>query len=183
MKDDDVWMLRDPNGNVKVTVLLPDHWMGIGSERCWAKPVGEDVYEIQNVLFYAYGVHLHDRVRATPSEEGRLVVREIVQPSGHLTVRLAFHRICSGDCDREHAHEYTPLTEQTRCLELIKSSHSTVEFERATEGLVAMSIPPHADHPALRKTLDSFEEVGLLHWESGKQREPNSFSYRGPEEG
>ena len=32
----------------------------------WAEPLGDDLYKIENVPFYAYVLNSHDIVRATP---------------------------------------------------------------------------------------------------------------------
>jgi hypothetical protein len=45
---------------------------------------------LANVPFWAYGLNYKDLVRATPDPDGILMIREVVEPSGHRTVRVMF---------------------------------------------------------------------------------------------
>jgi hypothetical protein len=40
----------------KLVVELGYHWSGIGGEGIWARPMGGDLYEVDNIPFYAYGL-------------------------------------------------------------------------------------------------------------------------------
>ncbi len=65
----------------KVHVDLPNHW-AIGGESMWAEPLGNDLYKIENVPFYAYGLNYQDTVRATPESEDQIPeIRELVKKS------------------------------------------------------------------------------------------------------
>lgn len=77
-------------GLVKVFVDLPNHW-ATGGESMWAKPLGNDEYELRNTPFYAYGLNWGDIVLAISAEERlKPEVREVVRQSGNRTLRLYF---------------------------------------------------------------------------------------------
>jgi hypothetical protein len=60
-------------------------------ETPWATALGNDQYQIDNSLWYAYGVSWQDIVYAPMDEgEGRAVFHHLVSKSGHRTVRIMF---------------------------------------------------------------------------------------------
>lgn len=60
-------------------------------ETPWATALGDDQYQIDNSLWYAYGVSWQDIVYAPMDEsEGRAVFQHLVSKSGHRTVRIVF---------------------------------------------------------------------------------------------
>src|SRR5262249_4817112 len=76
----------------KVHVELPNHG-ATGGESLWAKPLGDDLYQLDNVPFHAYGLNYGDVVRATEdSPELKPEIREVVRPSGHQTIRVFFEQ-------------------------------------------------------------------------------------------
>jgi hypothetical protein len=64
-----------------------DDWPPVATEGVWARPLGNDEYELDNVPWFARGVACGDRVRAD-SEDGMLVVREQIAWSGRYTIRV-----------------------------------------------------------------------------------------------
>lgn len=76
----------------KLYIDLPNHW-AVGVESVWAQPLGDDLYEIRNVPFYAYGLNYSDIVRAR-SEDPDLKpeVIEVIKENGHSTIRVYFSR-------------------------------------------------------------------------------------------
>jgi hypothetical protein len=47
----------------KILIELPsDHWSELGGGRVWAKPLGDDQYEIRNTPWYAYDINWGDIV-------------------------------------------------------------------------------------------------------------------------
>ena len=60
------------------------------SEGVWASPVGDDVYRLDNIPYFAYGLSLGDHVGAANNGEGPLRMVELVKPSGNRTLRVAF---------------------------------------------------------------------------------------------
>jgi Domain of unknown function (DUF4265) len=74
----------------KVHLDLPNHWWFKG-ESLWAKSLGNDLYEIQNVPYCAYGLNCGDVVRATTDNpELKPEVREVINKSGNMSgVRIS----------------------------------------------------------------------------------------------
>ncbi|HLL06007.1 MAG TPA: DUF4265 domain-containing protein [Myxococcaceae bacterium] len=57
------------------------------TETLWAVRVGDGLFQIDNISFFAHGIAVNDIVSATP-EEKVFRYEEVVQPSGHSTIRL-----------------------------------------------------------------------------------------------
>src|SRR3954469_2155401 len=75
----------------KIVVELGYHWSGIGGEGIWARPMGGDLYEVDNIPFYAYGLNVGDVVRAiAEAPHMKPVVNGIERASGHRTLRVRF---------------------------------------------------------------------------------------------
>lgn len=104
-------------GLEKIHIDLPNHW-AIGGEAFWATPLGNDLYKIENVPFYAYGLNFHDIVRATSeSENTKPEIKELIEQSGHRTFRVFFKK--SVDRDKQ--------------IEILDSMKElTISYERAT---------------------------------------------------
>jgi hypothetical protein len=83
-------------GLVKVAVRLEAHPEGktehpwAEAETLWAQPVGGDLFKLRNIPWETDALHLLDVVRARQSDDGQWDVLELVEPSGHSTIRLAF---------------------------------------------------------------------------------------------
>src|SRR5262245_37935318 len=76
-------------GLVKVYFELGDG--PVGTESFWAKPLGDDLYELRNSAWFAFDLHFYDVVRALPDkldEKPRII--EVVRRSGHKTLRVLF---------------------------------------------------------------------------------------------
>jgi hypothetical protein len=51
----------------KVYIDLPQHW-ATGGESMWALPLGDNLFEIRNTPFHAYGINWGDIVRADSND-------------------------------------------------------------------------------------------------------------------
>lgn len=144
----------------KVYVDLPNHW-ATGGESMWAKPLGNDLYQIQNIPFYAYGLNYLDIVKVDSSDETiKPVVLEVVEPSGFMTLRIVF---------------MDGFEEQAQSELFNELNQFKVEIERDNENYVALSIEPEGDYEAVYEKLSEFEIKGVLEFETCEAREPNSF--------
>ena len=91
----------------KVYVDLPNHW-ATGGESMWAVDLGDDLYEIRNVPFYAYNLNVGDVVFATAdSPDLKPEVRRVVRRSGHRTMRLFFASEESGRAPEQSEDDKT----------------------------------------------------------------------------
>lgn len=148
----------------KIYIDLPEHW-AVGGESLWAKPLGGDLYEVDNIPFYAYGINYKDIVRAAAREANtKPQVEEVVNASGHKTLRFFFAEHVSTDTQHEtlHALRQTGLS-----------------FERAGERYVAVDVPPHVDYAATCSELDRLEGAGVLEYETCEIRVAGRFDLDG----
>ena len=150
--------LNSPEALTKVCIDLPNHWW-LKGESFWAKPLGDDRYELQNVPFCAYGLNFGDVVRAVAaSPERKPEVVEVLERSGNETLRVIFS--VERDLQAPHIESMQALG---------------AEAERANGTLVALNVPVGVDVDALRDHLDLLEADGVLCYETCEERVPGSF--------
>ena len=145
---------------VKIVVDLPNHW-ATGGEGLWARDLGGDQYEIDNVPFYAYGLNYRDVVRAVaddPSLKPR--VKAVIQKSGHRTLRIIF----PGDLNED---EQQPYLDQIRTF--------GASLERAHTTYLAIDIPPEGSYEELAMYLASLERREVLSYETCEEQVPGGF--------
>ncbi|MEO1037486.1 MAG: DUF4265 domain-containing protein [Pseudomonadota bacterium] len=109
-------------------------------ETPWATPVGDDLYRVENSPFYAYEVSWLDIVRAPYSEEEeRPLFSEVVEKSGHKTIRVIF------DPPVEDGNESDAVLR-----ELVEIGCT---YEGATRSYICIDIPPEIELSKVRKFL------------------------------
>ncbi|MDP9371920.1 MAG: DUF4265 domain-containing protein [Chloroflexota bacterium] len=122
-------------------------------ESLWAKPLGNDLYELRSTPFSAHGLHFMDVVQAVaPSPDRIPEVVEVVRRSGHRTIRLVFAPQLSADG-------------RSQLVRKLNEMHAY--YERAGSGLYAFDVEPQGDYQAVRNQLDEWEKQGLLQYERG----------------
>jgi hypothetical protein len=153
-------MVEDDNSLTKVRIDLPNHW-ATGAESLWALPLGDDLYEIRNSPFHAYGINWGDIVRAH-SDDPQLKpeVLEVVTPSGNQTLRVFFKRT---------------LTQNEQDAVLTSLLPLDLSWERADDYFVAIDIHPQSDYQAVCDRLWELEQQGTLEYETCEARTPGSF--------
>lgn len=136
----------------KVLITLSDD--PLASETLWAEPIDQTRYRLRNIPFYAMGYAESDIVACQTIREAQ-VVTNIVKHSGNGTLRLIFS-------DSAHFEDKQILSE----LESVGCT-----YERASEGLVAVTVPPNLAVPfsQLSNYLNSIEDRILIGWEVAKQ--------------
>jgi len=144
----------------KIHLDLPLHW-GTGGESLWAEDLGGDLYRVRNVPFYAYGLNFADVVRAT-SDQPHLKpeVREVVERSGHRTLRVSFEE---------------SYPEDSRVELLKKLNEHKAYFERATSSYFAIDVEPEGSYEKVYDELMRWEGAGFLFFETCEERVPGSF--------
>lgn len=151
----------------KIYVDLPGHWQYEG-EAMWAKPLGDDLFELRNVPFGAYGLNFGDVVRArSSSPELKPQVEAVVKASGHRTLRLTFNA----------------MPEQQQLAYLKQLERLGAEPERAVGGFIALDIPPDVAYDQVFKQLDALEKLGVLDFETCDTRVPGTFTSEPEEKG
>jgi hypothetical protein len=134
---------------IKLTIDLKDDVYGV--ETVWSAPLGNGLYRLRNVPFLAYGYSEGDVVNAS-DVDGRLMVSDVVQRSGHSTYRLFLPQ----PTDEE---AFAPLWEPLADL--------GCTYERANTRLIAIDVPPQADVYAVYAALERGEQVNQWSFEEG----------------
>jgi len=151
----------------KLRVNLPNHWATCG-ESIWARVLENDLYEIDNIPFYAYGINYRDVVHATSdAPDLKPEIRNVVKRSGHQTLRIIFLSGVSED-------------EQAPYLEYIRTAGASIE--RANKSYLAIDVPPSAGREELRAYLDRLEAQQVLEYETCEERVSGSFDEAPPKE-
>jgi len=153
-------MTNENDSLTKVHIDLPNHWATDG-ESLWALPLGNDLYEIRNSPFYAYGLNWGDVVRATTDNLTlKLEVRSVVTPSGNKTLRVFF----DGALNQDEQHAV-----------LSSAQNLGFSWERATDCLVAIDVHPESNYQAVCDKLWELEQNGTLAYETCEPRTSGSF--------
>lgn len=153
------WM-EAPEGLHKLRVDLPHHPMVTG-ETLWAKHLRDNLYEIRNVPFHAYGLNFRDVVEAEPGAPGEpLVVVRVRRKSAHRTLRVCFT-------------EESLLEERVPSLLQLRDAGAT--FESASAAYFALDIEPGGDYLAVCEQLRQWQAQGLLTFETCEARDHASF--------
>jgi hypothetical protein len=151
---------NDEESLTKVHIDLPNHW-ATGGESLWALPLGDDLYEIRNTPFHAYGLNWGDIVRAHSDDpELKPEVREVVAASGNKTLRIFFDK---------------GLSQEEQDAILLSLKYLDFSWERADGRYVAIDVHPDSDYQAVCDKLWELEQEGALAYETCEAREPGSF--------
>jgi hypothetical protein len=134
---------------LKVAIDLKDEVYGV--ETLWAAPLGDGRYRLRNVPFLAYGFSEDDVVNAAESD-GRLVVAEVAERSGHSTYRIFFPQPTD---EAAFGPLWKPLAD-LGCT-----------YERANTRLIAVDVPPDANVYAVYAVLERGEEAKQWEFEEG----------------
>ena len=128
-----------PEAHVKIFFNLEqdeDGYPPASVESLWALPVGEGLFKIDNIPFFATGIAVDDIVSATLEGEV-LQYSDVVQPSGHSTLRVIVY-------DESQVAEVRALFKQMGCS--TELSH--------IPGLIAIDVPPSVSLDVLKPVLD-----------------------------
>ena len=130
-------------------------WPPVSGERVWAEPVGDGLYRLANVPWFVRGVAEGDVVRAEPPDDRSWpVFQERVQWSGYCTVR-----VIPFSAGALHGS-------QEAVLEQFEPFGVTGEVA-GSYPIVALSVPPDADLPAVKDRLRRGTQAGWWEYEEG----------------
>jgi hypothetical protein len=146
-------------GLEKVWIELRKEWgWPYATESMWAKKLGDNLYALRNVPFYAYGLSYDDRLQTVIRDKLRHVIK-VVDRGGHST-----YRIFAG------LGRHNPAVNS-----LLERIHgSGCEIEAANDKHVAIDIPPEVDVFRIYDLLDEAEKQGLWEFEEGHCGHPVS---------
>lgn len=132
----------NPEGLVKIHLSFYDDIFEVGGESVWAKPLGNDLYEIRNTPWSTCEVNWGDIVKAVAeANDKKPEFQEVVSASGHRTLHIFFFEQC-------------PTEEKSRILAELKTWRASCE--NADGRLYAVNIEPGGDFESLCDYLDSF---------------------------
>ncbi|HVO18595.1 MAG TPA: DUF4265 domain-containing protein [Anaeromyxobacter sp.] len=142
-------------GLVRIRIVLdraPDE-AGPAEDSVWAEPLGSERFRVESCPFFAYGLSRDDVVRAAgPQGAGAPVLEDVLEKSGHRTLRLALAD--------DAALETAPVQ---RLLERLVELACTHELLRPR--LVAIDVPAVADLGRVAEVLQEAAGQGVLVWE------------------
>src|SRR5436190_14677784 len=142
---------------VKVFVALPNSdWHNYVSESLFAKPLGAELFELRNVPFYAKGLSCNDVVKAKLKGKD-LWIDSVRSSGGHSTYRF----FLMDAVDDEKWKRYWQPMESIGCA-----------YERATNRLFAVDVPPKADIYRVYELLDIGERAGVWGFEEAHCAHP-----------
>ena len=148
------------NSLIKIHVDLPNHWM-VGGESLWAKPVGENLYQIKNIPFFAYGLSYDDIVvDSSEAEDEYPEIKDVHKYNGHQTIRVIF-------TDKKTKAEHISV------IEGIRTDH--IGYEGWDDDQFTFNITPLADFDEFYDKLEELEEIEMLSFETCEECVEGSF--------
>jgi Domain of unknown function (DUF4265) len=129
---------QDRGELVKIRIAL-DRDAPYEAETLWARAIGDGVFIVDNVPFFAYGLSRGDRIYAQRSDDSVLEYSGVAQHSGHST-----YRVFLGEAQEVRVDEYWRQLEALGC-----------EREIGTRRLWAIDLSPEVD---IFKAYDVFED-------------------------
>jgi hypothetical protein len=128
------------------------HWHGLRTETVWAEQLDSRRLRLRSIPVYAYGLSYEDVVAFTV-EDSIPHVTDVIQPSGHSTYRLFLSEHTSW---RDFEAQWESTTALAECM-----------FERATDRLVAIDVPPDANIHDVYDELEAGVRSGLWDLQEG----------------
>ncbi len=111
----------------------------VNVETPWAKKLRDNLYELDNSLFYAYNVSWKDVIEALPGPDGMLEFKKVVEKSGHKTVRVIFD---------------PPINQNEQSKSILDGMvEMGCSYEGANPTYIAVDIPPEVDLLKVREYL------------------------------
>jgi len=127
----------------------------------WARALGNDLYELENSPFCAYGLNYKDVVLAqAESPSAKPLICRVERRGGHRTLRFRF----PAEVDRSN-----------RDSMLAQLNSLGTSFEGHEYRFFSLDVPPSADYQAICDQLFAWEADGVLEYETCEERVPGSF--------
>jgi hypothetical protein len=126
----------------KIALLGPDGVV----ETVWAADLGDGKFRLDNLPFFAMGLAFGDIVSVEPSTTGFPTVKDVVERSGHSLYRIY---LLSGRTQTDFERAWAPI------------GRLGCSYERATDQLVAVDVPPATDIYEAYRLLDASADAGI----------------------
>jgi len=138
----------------KVHIDLPNN-PHTGGEAMWAKALGDDLYELRNNPFFAYGLNFLDVVHAVSlTPDLKPSVLKVVRRSGHRTIWVTFTDSDHGDA---RAQRLTLLNQWRGFHEGLDGTYFVIDVE------------PEGDFAAVLGQLARWREEAILTYHTGQE--------------
>jgi hypothetical protein len=124
-------------------------------EWLWASQISNSTFKLDNIPFFAKLISCGDIIAATQTNNG-FIFRELIQPSGHSTVRVVVFR--ENQSDEQLAVAVESIRQSLRDL------GCSTELSHIPN-LIAVDIPPEVDYQLVSAFLSQKEHEGLLEYE------------------
>jgi hypothetical protein len=124
-----------------------DGYPPASAETLWATKAGDELFKIDNIPFFVFGIAVDDIVSAAP-EEGVFRFKEVAHPSGHSTIRVVVY-------DPSDVPAVRALFKQLGC---------STELSHLPR-LLAVDVPPSVSLDTLKEVLDSGRAQGRWGYE------------------
>ncbi len=118
----------------------------------WAESLNDNLYQIDNVPFYAYGISDKDVVLAK-DVNGELLFQDVKQNSGHSTYRI----FVNDGIEDQSFTQYWKRLEEIGCGK-----------EVGGDGFFAVDVPTETDIYKAYRLLEKGEVDGIWQFEEGK---------------
>jgi uncharacterized protein DUF4265 len=125
-----------------------DMYGGVATERVWAKPLGNDLYEIRNTPWHTCEVGWGDVVLAkSDAPDHWPTMIKVVRSGGHRTLHIYFQK---------------PSDEEKRDSVLRELKKWKANYENADSKLYAIDVNPEGDFRGLVEYLEGMKAKGVL---------------------
>ncbi len=115
-------------------------------ERLWARPLGNSLFELDNIPFFVRGISVGDVVAAHP-REGEVVFSKLVRASGSSTLRIIIF-------EESHVEEVRRQLQKLGCTTELNVSK-----------MLGVDVPAQVDLQAVRTWLMEQQSSGTLEFE------------------
>lgn len=133
---------------VKILYIIPEGEEDAGQgESLWAYPLGNQLYELQNIPFHAEHLNVEDIVRCSEPPDTKPVIQELVKRSGNRTLRVIFR-------------DETP---DDTCVDIMwELRQRDIASEKVAHKRFMFNVPSTSDYDWARDFLKMKEHQGLL---------------------
>ena len=133
---------------VKIRYVIPKGKKHAGQgENLWAYSVGDHLYKLQNIPFFAEHLNVADIVFCDESDDSLPVINRLIKWSGNRTLRVAF----------------TDESPDDKCVDIIwELTKQNISYEVAAYKGYVFNVKPENDYDWARNFLLEKEREGLL---------------------
>lgn len=118
------------------------------SETLWVSPISDDIYQLENSPFFAYGVSWKDLIKAKLGKDQFLEYVGCVKKSGNRTLRIIFQDFQS--------------SEQPAQAILKQLTELGCSYEGMQPRLISINVPPEVE---LQRITDFLKDQSGTQWE------------------